>query len=142
MCLEMSGHPDSLNAAIVAAGNGGDIVLFGLHSGDMVIPNFEEFVVSGKKIHSVIGRRIFDSWKITQSLLEDTSNGIQEKIWKIILEEGKDTIINLAEFTPSELERKLQDHPKILLRMPLISNSQGGCYVRRVSSTPEKTISR
>lgn len=116
-CLEMSGFPSSLLQAIKGARRGGHIVLFGLSSGDLTIPQFEDIITAGKRIHSVVGRRVFATWEITKQLLEDKSNGIQDKVWKHVLEEGKGTILPLAEFTQERFEKNLTEYPKTLVQI-------------------------
>jgi threonine 3-dehydrogenase len=116
-CLEMSGFPSSLLQAIKGARRGGHIVLFGLSSGDLTIPQFEDIITAGKRIHSVVGRRVFSTWEITKQLLEDKSNGIQDKVWKHVLEEGNGTILPLAEFTQERFEKNLTEYPKTLVQI-------------------------
>ena len=113
--LEMSGFPSSLLQAIKAARRGGNICLFGLSSGDLTIPHFEEIITSGKRLHAIVGRRVFATWEITKKLLEDKSNGIQDLVWKHVLEEGKGTILPLSEFTQERFEKNLQEFPKTLV---------------------------
>ena len=118
--LEMSGYPSSLLQAIKAARRGGHIVLFGLSSGDLTIPQFEDIITAGKRIHSVVGRRVFSTWEITKQLLESNANGIQDQVWKHVLEEGKGTILPLAEFTKERFEKNLMEHPKTLVQVTRI----------------------
>lgn len=116
-CLEMSGFPSSLQQAIRGARRGGHVVLFGLSTGDVTIPQFEDLITAGKRIHAVVGRRVFSTWEITKQLLEDKANGIQENVWKHVLEQGKDTILPLAEFTKDRFEKNLLEHPKTLVQI-------------------------
>lgn len=116
-CMEMSGFPSSLQQAIKGSRRGGHIVLFGLSSGDLTIPQFEDLITAGKRIHSVVGRRCFSTWEITKQLLEDRSNQIQENVWKHILEEGKGTILSLADFNAERFEKNLSEYPKTLLQI-------------------------
>jgi threonine 3-dehydrogenase len=118
-CMEMSGFPSSLQQAIKGSRRGGHIVLFGLSSGDLTIPNFEDLITSGKRLHSVVGRRVFSTWEITKQLLEE-NNGIQNQIWKHVLEEGKGTILPLNEFTKEKFEKNLLEYPKTLVQMSKI----------------------
>jgi threonine 3-dehydrogenase len=115
--LEMSGFPSSLVQSIAAARRGGNIVLFGLSTGDVTIPQFENLITAGKRIHSIVGRRVFSTWEITKQLLEDKQNGIQDAVWKHILEEGQGTILPLSEFTPDRFEKNLSEHPKTLVKI-------------------------
>lgn len=116
-CLEMSGFPSSLQQAIKGARRGGHVALFGLSSGDVTIPQFEELITAGKRLHAIVGRRCFATWEITKQLLEDKGNGIQEQVWKHVLEEGKGTILPLNEFTPERFEKNLTEHPKTLVKI-------------------------
>lgn len=116
-CFEMSGFPSSLVQAISAARRGGHICLFGLSSGDLTIPNFEDIITSGKRLHAIVGRRVFSTWEITKQLLEDRSNGIQDQIWKHVLEEGKGTILPFSEFSADRFEKNLSEFPKTLVQI-------------------------
>ena len=111
----MSGFASSVLQALKASRRGGHIVLFGLAAGDLSIPSFEEFITAGKRIHAIVGRRIFSTWEMSKQLLEDRQNGIQDKIWDIILNKGQGTILPLTEFTPERFETNLSAHPKTLV---------------------------
>ena len=115
--LEMAGPASSINNAIDATRRGGHVVLFGIKDGDVTIPHFPRVIVRGLTLHAVIGRRIFETWQISQRLLSQASNGIQDNIWNVILNGGQDTIINLADFNPEPFEQKLNEKPKLLFRM-------------------------
>ena len=115
--LEMSGAKDSYKSLLYSTCNGGRIVLFGLNKFDLQIPELEKFILQGKSIHSIVGRRVFHTWEKTRKILENTSNSIQDKIWKIILEEGKDTIVDFNTFNAKIFEEKMNKHSKIILRM-------------------------
>ncbi|MGE3260874.1 MAG: alcohol dehydrogenase catalytic domain-containing protein [Bacteriovoracia bacterium] len=115
--LEMSGFPSSLVQAIQGARRGGNIVLFGLSSGDVTVPRFEELITAGKRIHAIVGRRVFSTWELTKQLLEDRGNGIQDAVWKHVLDEGKGTILPLSEFTSERFEQNLLEHPKTLIQI-------------------------
>ncbi len=117
VALEMAGFNASVNNAIQSTRRGGDVVLFGLHSGDFTIERFERVIMNGLTLTSVIGREIFRTWTFTQRLLEDRSNGIQDKILKLVLNGGRDTILDIRDFEPEKFETMLRAHPKILLRL-------------------------
>ncbi len=116
-CFEMSGFPSSIQQAIRGARRGGHVIFFGLSSGDLVIPHFEELIKAGKRIHAIVGRRVFSTWEITRQLLEDKTNGIQDQIWKHVLDEGKGTILPLKDFTPERFEKNLSQHLKTLVQV-------------------------
>jgi threonine 3-dehydrogenase len=119
-CLEMSGFPSSLIQAIRAARRGGNICLFGLSSGDLTIPQFEDIITAGKRIHSIVGRRCFSTWEITQQILENKANGIQDLVWEHVLEKGQGTIMQLAEFDKDRFEKNLTEYPKTLVQVSRI----------------------
>jgi threonine 3-dehydrogenase len=114
--FEMAGLNASVNNAIQSVRRGGHVVLFGLKSGDFVIENFELMIRNGVKIHSVIGRRIWDTWKMTQKLLEDRSNGIQEKIKKFVLKNYEGSIVDFHSFDREEFEKKMKEFPKLIFK--------------------------
>ncbi len=114
--LEMSGFNASLNNAIRSTRRGGDVVLFGLHSGDFVIEQFERVIMNGLVLTSVIGREIFRTWTLTKRLLEDRTNGIQDKIIELILHHYEGTILDIADFETQRFESMMRQYPKILLR--------------------------
>lgn len=114
VAFEMAGPQSSINNAIDSVRRGGQVVLFGIKDGDLTIPNFSRVITRGVTIHSVIGREIFKTWQVAQRVLSDKQNGIQDKIWTHILNEGKGTIIPLSDFNPDTFEQKMNKNPKIL----------------------------
>ena len=116
VALEMAGYNSSVNNAIRCTRRGGDVVLFGLHSGDFVLERFERVIMNGLTLTSVIGRELFRTWTFTQRLLEERANGIQDKIFELVLNGGRDTVLDIADFTPERFEAMLGAHPKILVR--------------------------
>ena len=116
VALEMAGSNSSVNNAIQAVKRGGDVILFGIKSGDFVIPRFDSIIAGGKSLHGVIGRQIFKTWYITRNLLESQQLGIQERIWDVILGGGQGSVVEFGEFEPACFERRLAEHPKIVLR--------------------------
>ena len=116
VAMEMAGHNSSVNNAIQSVRRGGDVVLFGLKSGDFRIQDFQRMIIKGVNIHSVIGRRLFETWELTKNLLESRENGIQDKIWNVMLNRGKDTIVDARDFDPATFEKKIGKHPKLIIR--------------------------
>jgi len=116
VAMEMAGYNSSVNNAIMSVRRGGDVVLFGLKQGDFKIQDFQRMIVKGVNIHNIIGRRLFGTWVVTKSLLEARDNGIQDKIWNVMLNRGKNTITDIADFVPAEFEKKIGTHPKLLIR--------------------------
>ena len=115
--FEMAGFNSSFNNAIFATRRGGDMIAFGIKTGDFVLEDFNRFIVRGITVHAVIGRRLPETWEMTQKLFADSKNKIQENIWNIILDQGKDTILPLSEYTKERFEGMMAKHPKILLEI-------------------------
>jgi threonine 3-dehydrogenase len=115
VALEMSGSNAALNTAISAVRRGGHVILFGLKSGEAVIESLERVIVDGISLHAVVGRRIFETWHITRNLLESTSPNIQDQVWKVILQGGKDTVVPFSTWEPGPFEEKIKAHPKVLI---------------------------
>jgi len=116
VCIEMAGFNTSVNNAFQSVRRGGEVVLFGIKSGDFRLEDFQRLIVKGITTRSIIGRHIFETWEITRSLLESRNNGIQEKIWSVILNKGKGTIVDYRRFDPKSFEKKILSHPKVLIR--------------------------
>lgn len=113
--LEMAGFNASVNNCIAATRFGGDVILFGIKDGSFTIPNFSSMIVKGITLHNVIGRQIFQTWQTAQRVLSDTSNGVQDHIWKTILKEGNGTIIKLSEYSKELMEERMAEHPKLVI---------------------------
>jgi len=114
--FEMAGFNGSVNNALFSTRRGGDIILFGLKNGDFVFEDYHRLIVRGFTLHAVIGRQLWQTWETTRSLLENHGNKIQEKLFTIMLAEGKDTIMPIADYTKAKFEEKMSSHPKILLQ--------------------------
>lgn len=112
--LEMAGYSSSVNNCLEGTRPGGQVIFFGIKDGDFIIPNFSRMIVKGLTIHNIIGRQIFKTWQIAQRVLSDRTNGIQDKMWNIILKQGQGTIIPLSEFSKELVEERMKEHPKIL----------------------------
>ncbi len=117
VALEMSGFNSALNTAISSVRRGGDVIMFGIRDGDMVLRDFSRLVMNGVALHSVVGRRIFATWHITKSLLEDRNNGIQDAIWEVILNRGEGTLVDLADWEATAFEETITEHTKPVLRI-------------------------
>jgi threonine 3-dehydrogenase len=118
VALEMSGQPSSVNNAIAAVRRGGDVILFGLKSGDQIIEGFDRVIVDGISLHSVVGRRIFGTWHITRHLLENRDPNIHDMIWDVILEKGVGTVTDFPDFEPTKFEERIKTYPKVVLKFP------------------------
>jgi threonine 3-dehydrogenase len=116
VAMEMVGMNSALNNAIKITRRGGDVVLFGIRNGDAVIEDCHRVVMDGLQLHAVVGRRIFSTWETTRNLLENPSNGIQKKIWEIILNKGEDTLVDIKDWEFESFERKISSHPKVVIR--------------------------
>jgi len=116
VAMEMSGHPSSLNNAVRIVRRGGHVVLFGLTNGDAHIEDFHRVIMNGIQMHGIVGRRIFGTWEMTRALLENTSNGIQDAIWEVILNRGEGSVVDIDDFTPETFEQTMARFTKPVLR--------------------------
>ena len=116
VAMEMAGFNSSLNNAIKVTRRGGDVVLFGVKNGDAIIEDSHRVVMDGIQMHGVVGRQIFGTWEITRNLLETRSNGIQDAIWDIILNQGQGTIVDIHDWEQASFEAAIRQHPKVVIR--------------------------
>jgi len=116
VALEMSGLNSSVNNAIHCVRRGGDVILFGLKSGDAVIESFDRVIVDGVAMHSVIGRRVWETWHITRHLLESRDPNIHDLIWEVILNRGDGPIVDFDRFDFEGFEERIQTFPKVVLK--------------------------
>ena len=114
--LEMAGFNSSLNNAVASTRRGGEIILFGVRDGQMIIEDFGRVILNGLSMQAVVGRRIFETWTITRSLLEDRNNGIQDSIWEVILNQGRDTMVPIDTWDFDAFETTISNWPKAVLR--------------------------
>jgi threonine 3-dehydrogenase len=118
VALEMSGANSAMNNAIAAVRRGGDVILFGIKAGPAVIEKFDRLIVDGISMHSVIGRRIWETWHVTRNLLESRDPNIHDLIFDVILNKGEGTIVRFDQFEPASFEKAISEHPKVLLHFP------------------------
>ena len=116
VALEMSGLNSSVNNAIHSVRRGGDVILFGLKSGDAVIESFDRVIVDGIAMHSVIGRRVWETWHITRQLLESRDPNIHDLIYEVILNGGEGPIADFASYDAAAFEERIKAFPKVILR--------------------------
>ncbi len=116
VAIEMAGSNKALNTAIASTRAGGDIILFGLSEGDYTLSNFQEIVMYGKSMHSVVGRKVFQTWFVLSNLLKSKGHNLQEKIFDVILNKGEGTIFPFHEFDAQQFEKAITEHPKIILK--------------------------
>ncbi len=114
--FEMAGFNSSVNNCLYATRRGGEVVLFGIKQGDFVFEDFNRLIVNGFTFHAVIGRQIWQTWETTRSLMENTKNGVQEKLFNVILDRGQDTILPIEEYTKERFEEMMAKHPKFLIQ--------------------------
>jgi threonine 3-dehydrogenase len=114
--LEMSGLNTSVNNAIHCVRRGGDVILFGLKSGDAVIESFDRVIVDGIAMHSVIGRRIWETWHITRHLLESRSPNIHDLVYDVILNHGVGPVVDFDKYDKDVFEDRIQTFPKVIFK--------------------------
>jgi threonine 3-dehydrogenase len=116
VALEMSGSNQALNTAIAATRAGGDVILFGLSAGDFTLTDFQNIILHGKSLHSIVGRRVFQTWYIMSNLLKSKVHKLQDKIYEIILNKGQGTVVPFHQFDRDGFDRIIQQHPKVILK--------------------------
>ena len=67
--LEMSGAAPALDQALRVITRGGSVSLLGIFSGAPTVELSELVIMKGLRLHGIYGRRIYDTWERTQSLL-------------------------------------------------------------------------
>ncbi len=96
--LEMSGAPAAINTAFKAVRNGGVVVLFGIPAKPVEIDVAENMIFKNLTVHSLNGRRIFDTWYKTRWLLSEGVVDVRPLITKTIcLEDTNDSMPLLEE---------------------------------------------
>ncbi|OGN13590.1 MAG: hypothetical protein A3D48_04200 [Candidatus Yanofskybacteria bacterium RIFCSPHIGHO2_02_FULL_43_17] len=116
IAMEMAGPISCVLACINSARRGGHVILFGIKDGDFTIPGFSRIITKGLTMHGVIGRRIFETWKTSDQVLSDKSNGVQDKIWEVILKKGEGTILPFENYKIEDFEKSMQEHPKVIFK--------------------------
>ncbi len=116
VAFEMSGSNQALNTAIASTRAGGDIILFGLSAGDYTVTNFQEIILYGKSMHSVVGRKVFQTWYTMRNLLTSKKHNLQDRIYDVILNKGDGTVMPFHQFNRDTFEQAIQEYPKIVLK--------------------------
>lgn len=114
--LEMAGFNSSVNNAIRITRRGGDVVLFGIKNGEAVLQDAHRVIMNGLRLHGVVGRRLFRTWEMTRTLLEQRDNGIHDAIWDVILNRGEDTIAPIESWDRQAFQGVIERHPKAVIR--------------------------
>ncbi|MEK7162130.1 MAG: alcohol dehydrogenase catalytic domain-containing protein [Patescibacteria group bacterium] len=114
--FEMAGFNDSVNNSIASVRRGGEVILFGLKTGDFVFEDYNRLVMKGITMYCVAGRQLWGTWEITKKLLESSENGIAEKLWTVLLNNGDGTILPIGEYNKEKFEEMMKNNPKILIK--------------------------
>jgi threonine 3-dehydrogenase len=116
VAFEMSGSNQALNTAIASTRAGGDVILFGVSSGDYTLTDFQQIIMLGKTLHSVVGRKVFQTWYIVNNLLTSKGHDLQDKIWEVILNKGEGTVFPFHQFDREPFEQAIKTNPKTILK--------------------------
>ena len=116
VAFEMSGSNQALNTAIASTRAGGDVILFGVSSGDFTLTDFEQIIMLGKTLHSVVGRKVFQTWYIVNNLLTSKGHDLQDKIYEVILNKGEGTVFPFHKFDREPFEQAIKTNPKTILK--------------------------
>ena len=68
VAFEMSGAQAALDAALKMTRHGATIVAFGLPGGAL---NLKDIILSGRRVFGIVGRHMFETWKLMQRLLDE-----------------------------------------------------------------------
>jgi threonine 3-dehydrogenase len=84
LVLEMSGHPDALDAGLQAVRRGGKVVLFGLpkESAVTLTRYAEDVIFGGITLKGIIGRKLYDTWERTRALTSRAD--VRQKITSVV----------------------------------------------------------
>lgn len=82
--VEMSGAPQAITTGFKSVRNGGTVVLFGIPAEPVEIDVAENMIFKNVTVHSINGRRIFDTWYKTRWLLEEGVIDLRPLITKTI----------------------------------------------------------
>ncbi|MFA5991416.1 MAG: alcohol dehydrogenase catalytic domain-containing protein [Candidatus Doudnabacteria bacterium] len=114
--FEMAGFNDSVNNSIASVRRGGEVILFGLKTGDFMFEDYNRLVMKGITMYCVAGRQLWGTWEITKKLLENSENGIAQKLWSVLLNNGDGTILPIEEYNKEKFEEMMKNNPKILIK--------------------------
>jgi threonine 3-dehydrogenase len=117
IAFEMAGPNDSVNHALLSTRRGGEIVLFGVKAGKFELPQFQDIIIQGKTIYGIIGRELFRTWQMSQGLLENKVNRVQDRLFEVILNSGKGSFIDFHQFNPKQFEENLKKFPKLVFNI-------------------------
>ncbi len=95
--LEMSGAPAAITTAFKAVRNGGVVILFGIPAKPVEIDVAENMIFKNLTVHSLNGRRIFDTWYRTRWLLAQGVVDIRPLITRTIKLEQIDASMPLLQ---------------------------------------------
>ena len=78
--LEMSGHPAAIRQGFQALRNGGRVSMLGIPSRLVELDLANDVIFKGATIMGISGRRIFDTWYRTRSILENGQLDLKQVI--------------------------------------------------------------
>lgn len=78
--LEMSGQPSAISQGFQALRNGGRVSLLGLPSRKVELDLANDIIFKGATVLGISGRRIFDTWYRTHSILENHQLDLKQVI--------------------------------------------------------------
>ena len=110
--LEMSGAPPALDQALRLVTRGGSISLLGIFGEPPQVDLSELVIMKGLRVHGIYGRRIYDTWERTQSLLRsgplDVSPIITHRLDLADWQQGFDLIAsrNAGKVVPGSARRR------------------------------------
>jgi len=78
ICLEMSGSEEGIRLCFSSIKMGGKLVLFGLPTKPFPIDVSNQIVLRGISIFGITGRKIFDTWNKTDTIIREMKNDLKK----------------------------------------------------------------
>jgi len=112
LVMEMSGHPDALDAGLRAVRRGGKLVLFGLpREASVTFQRYSEDVIfGGVTLKGIIGRKLYDTWQRTRALTARPD--VRDKIRSVITH-----VVPLARYEEAFQKMLARESGKVVMRV-------------------------
>jgi threonine 3-dehydrogenase len=112
LVMEMSGHPDALDAGLRAVRRGGKLVLFGLpRESEVTFQRYSEDVIfGGVTLKGIIGRKLYDTWQRTRALTARPE--VRDKIRSVITH-----VVPLARYEEAFQKMLGRESGKVVMRV-------------------------
>ncbi|MDW8107860.1 MAG: zinc-binding dehydrogenase, partial [Armatimonadota bacterium] len=83
VALEMSGHPSAVELITQAIRPGGEVSLLGLFAQPVSV-DLNALIFKGVQVHAIVGRRLYHTWELMQSLLYSGALDVRPAITHVL----------------------------------------------------------